>query len=76
MDGGGSSELIWRGIVANMPSDGKERPLPYAVLMVPKGAAAAPKTFMRAPAGYVDFVPDVNDTGKEAPYMDTYNPYE
>lgn len=38
MDGGGSSQLIWRGILINSPSDGKERPLPYAVLMLPKGA--------------------------------------
>jgi hypothetical protein len=75
MDGGGSSELIWRGIAANMPSDGKERPLPYAVLMMPKGAAVTPKTFMASPAGYADFAPDVNDPGREAPYMDTYNPY-
>ena len=76
MDGGGSSELIWRGIVANMPSDGKERPLPYAVLMMPKGAAMTPRTFMQAPAGYMDFAPDAGDLEKEAPYMDTYNPYE
>ena len=39
MDGGGSSQLIWRGITMNKPSDGKERPLPYAVLIMPKGAA-------------------------------------
>ncbi|MDR1509128.1 MAG: phosphodiester glycosidase family protein [Synergistaceae bacterium] len=76
MDGGGSSELIWRGIVANMPSDGKERPLPYAVLMMPKGAAMARKTFMQAPDSYADFAPAVNGPGEEVPYMDTYNPYE
>jgi hypothetical protein len=77
MDGGGSSELIWRGIVANMPSDGKERPLPYAVLMVPKGVAMTRRALMQAPAGYADFAPDVRGAeGQEAPYMDTYNPYE
>ena len=39
MDGGGSSQLVWRGITMNRPSDGRERPLPYAVLMLPKGAS-------------------------------------
>ncbi|MDR2779858.1 MAG: phosphodiester glycosidase family protein [Synergistaceae bacterium] len=78
MDGGGSSELIWRGIVTNMPSDGKERPLPYAVLMMAKGAAATRNTFMQTPpTGYADFArPDIGYEGQEAPYMDTYNPYE
>lgn len=37
MDGGGSSQLVWRGILANAPSDGRERPLPYAILVTPKG---------------------------------------
>jgi hypothetical protein len=55
MDGGGSSELIWRGIIANIPSDGKERPLPYAVLAMPKGAPLERKTFQDAPPGYMDF---------------------
>ncbi|MDR1137143.1 MAG: phosphodiester glycosidase family protein, partial [Synergistaceae bacterium] len=76
MDGGGSSELIWRGIVANTPSDGKERPLPYAVLMMPKGARMAQKTLTQAPEGYAGFAPDTRGAEKEAPYMDTYNPYE
>jgi hypothetical protein len=76
MDGGGSSELIWRGIVANKPSDGKERLLPYAVLMMPKGAAMTPKTFTQPPDGYADFTPDASGTETEVPYMDTYNPYE
>ncbi|MDR1134279.1 MAG: phosphodiester glycosidase family protein, partial [Synergistaceae bacterium] len=49
MDGGGSSELIWRGIIANIPSDGKERPLPYAVLAMPKGAPLERKNFQEAP---------------------------
>lgn len=38
LDGGGSSQLVWRGILANSPSDGRERPLPYAVVMVPRGS--------------------------------------
>ncbi|MDR3076858.1 MAG: phosphodiester glycosidase family protein [Synergistaceae bacterium] len=67
MDGGGSSELIWRGIITNIPSDGKERPLPYAVLMMPKGAPMKRKNFLQSPPGYAD-----------TPYTDTgvYNPYE
>jgi uncharacterized protein YigE (DUF2233 family) len=76
MDGGGSSELIWRGIVANIPSDGKERPLPYAVLMMPRGASMSRKNFPSAP-GYVDLgVTAGDETGNdlEAVYMDTYNP--
>lgn len=32
LDGGGSSELVYRGRVINNPSDGRERALPYAVL--------------------------------------------
>jgi hypothetical protein len=77
MDGGGSSELIWRGVVANMPSDGRERPLPYAVLMMPRGAKMTPKTLFPAPEGYTDFPSGVFDAEtKDVPYMDTYNPYE
>ena len=56
MDGGGSSELIWRGIIANIPSDGKERPLPYAVLAMPKGATLERKNFEEAPPGYDSLV--------------------
>ena len=33
LDGGGSSTLWWRGIIANKPSDGKERPVPYGITM-------------------------------------------
>lgn len=36
LDGGGSSTLWWRGIVANRPSDGKERPIPYGIILRPK----------------------------------------
>lgn len=32
LDGGGSSTLWWRGFIVNKPSNGKERPLPYAIL--------------------------------------------
>jgi exopolysaccharide biosynthesis protein len=72
LDGGGSSELIWRGIIANIPSDGKERPLPYAVLAMPKGAPLERKSFEEAPPAYMDF-------GFEFPPGDSeaapYNPY-
>ena len=77
MDGGGSSQLIWRGITTNMPSDGKERPLPYVVLMMPKGAPVTQKRFMQEPAGYFDprmFMDDQSVGG--APYTETYTPYE
>ncbi|MDR0616049.1 MAG: phosphodiester glycosidase family protein [Synergistaceae bacterium] len=33
MDGGGSSQLIWQGLTVNRPSEGKERPLPYGLIM-------------------------------------------
>ncbi|MDR1579754.1 MAG: phosphodiester glycosidase family protein [Synergistaceae bacterium] len=33
LDGGGSSQLIWMGMTVNKPSGGKERLLPYAVIM-------------------------------------------
>jgi hypothetical protein len=75
MDGGGSSELIWRGIIANIPSDGKERPLPYAVLMMPKGAPLAQRRFLQEPAGYAGVGLTSDPADGEAPYMDTYNPY-
>ncbi|PIE54560.1 MAG: hypothetical protein CSA35_05140 [Dethiosulfovibrio peptidovorans] len=32
LDGGGSSQLWWNGITVNSPSEGRERPLPYAVV--------------------------------------------
>jgi len=32
LDGGGSSTLWWQGIIVNVPSEGKERFLPYGVL--------------------------------------------
>jgi hypothetical protein len=76
MDGGGSSELIWRGIIANLPSDGKERPLPYAVLMMPKGASMTARGYFGARNEYGEigeFSYPAADGGGAA-YMDTYNP--
>jgi hypothetical protein len=79
LDGGGSSELIWRGVIVNSPSDGHERPLPYAVLMMPKGAEMTRKNF----EGYYDYgglaaageaYGQTTDDELEAVYMDTYNP--
>jgi hypothetical protein len=32
LDGGGSSQMIWRDTITNLPSEGRERPLPYAIL--------------------------------------------
>ncbi len=42
LDGGGSTTLWWRGIMVNRPSDGKERPIPYAILMMPHGQTPRP----------------------------------
>jgi hypothetical protein len=78
MDGGGSSQLIWRGIMMNWPSDGKERPLPYALLMMPKGAEMIPKNV--TVYGYENL--DRGEYGEWGPatdaveslIMDTYNP--
>ncbi|MDR1515594.1 MAG: phosphodiester glycosidase family protein [Synergistaceae bacterium] len=79
LDGGGSSQLIWRGVMMNWPSDGKERPLPYALLMMPKGTLMIPRN---APAygGYENL--DQGEYGEWGPatdavdalIMDTYNP--
>ncbi|MDR3279403.1 MAG: phosphodiester glycosidase family protein [Synergistaceae bacterium] len=78
LDGGGSSELIWRGIVTNIPSDGKERPLPYAVLMMPKGA---PLVQQNSGINYEygnyappAVAPESPSNPGEAEFMDTYNP--
>jgi len=77
MDGGGSSQLIWRGIIANKPSDGKERPLPYAVLMMPKSTPMTQKRISQDPAGYFDAGTLIdNPSAGAAPFTDTYNPYE
>ncbi|MDR1579091.1 MAG: phosphodiester glycosidase family protein, partial [Synergistaceae bacterium] len=83
LDGGGSSELIWRGLIANIPSDGKERPLPYAVLAMPKGAPLERKNFEEVPPGYMEFgfdFPGAGSSGSDgigggAAPMDTYDPY-
>ena len=78
MDGGGSSQLIWRGITANTPSDGRERPLPYAVLMMPKGASMTQRiTPQEIPASVYapwTFTDDDSSPGG-APFSDTYVPY-
>lgn len=39
LDGGGSSTLWWKGRLVNLPSDGSERPLPYAILLVPRNVS-------------------------------------
>ena len=31
LDGGGSSEMIYRNRIVNLPSEGKERPVSYGV---------------------------------------------
>jgi hypothetical protein len=85
MDGGGSSQVIWRGILANSPSDGKERPLPYAVLMMPRGAAMTRKNIFRQyeygeygnlDQGEYGIYGPTGDSELEAIMMDTYNPLE
>ncbi|MDR0648955.1 MAG: phosphodiester glycosidase family protein [Synergistaceae bacterium] len=80
MDGGGSSQLIWRGIMMNWPSDGKQRPLPYALLMMPKGAPMTAKTVTAHDGVYENL--DRGEYGEWGPasdavesiIMDTYNP--
>ena len=39
LDGGGSSSLWWRGFIVNRPSDGKERPIPYAIIFTERTAS-------------------------------------
>ncbi|MCX7829027.1 MAG: phosphodiester glycosidase family protein [Thermanaerothrix sp.] len=36
LDGGGSSQMIWRSVTINKPSDRRERPLPYGLGVFPK----------------------------------------
>jgi hypothetical protein len=83
MDGGGSSQLVWRGIMTNLPSDGKERPLPYALVMLPKGAPMARKNmFQYGTYGAADQdefniygpAPTFDDPERASIIMDTYNP--
>jgi hypothetical protein len=77
MDGGGSSQLMWRGVPINSPSDGKERPLPYVVMMMPRGAQMVRRNTF---PGYG--IMDQNEPGMYgnvdadgmAAYMETYNP--
>lgn len=42
LDGGGSSTLWWQGQTVNRPSEGRERPLPYAVVFGAGSASPAP----------------------------------
>ncbi|MGH2695333.1 MAG: phosphodiester glycosidase family protein [Actinomycetota bacterium] len=42
LDGGGSTTMVVRGRVINRPSDGPERPVSSALLIVPAGASARP----------------------------------
>ncbi|MDR1019750.1 MAG: phosphodiester glycosidase family protein [Synergistaceae bacterium] len=80
MDGGGSSQLLWRGIMMNWPSDGKQRPLPYALLMMPKGAEMIPKTVTPYAGSHENL--DQGEYGEWGPasdavnsiIMDTYDP--
>ena len=39
LDGGGSSELWWDGHVVNRVSDGRERPMPYGLMVLKKETA-------------------------------------
>lgn len=72
MDGGGSSQLIWRGVLVNSPSDGKERPLPYTVMVLPKGAQLARRsTLDQGEFGTYGYT--VEDE-REAVFMDVYDP--
>jgi hypothetical protein len=78
MDGGGSSQLIWRGVRINFPSDGKERPLPYVVMMMPRGTQMVRRNIF---PGYdsldqSEFGAYKNTSGGDgmAAYMDTYDP--
>lgn len=89
MDGGGSSQLVWRGILVNAPSDGKERPLPYAILVTPNGEKLVRRNTpppdggawglgsLSDPGEYGE-MPQASDTASpqqgEAAWMDTYNP--
>lgn len=86
MDGGGSSQLVWRGILVNSPSDGKERPLPYAILVTPKGERLARKTSVypsngsTSEIGVGEFGESIQSSGTTSPqerdavWMDTYDP--
>ncbi|MDR1481137.1 MAG: phosphodiester glycosidase family protein [Synergistaceae bacterium] len=79
MDGGGSSQLMWRGVPINSPSDGKERPLPYVVMMMPRGAQMVRRNIFPnygvADQGEPGIYNNANaDADGMAAYMDTYSP--
>ncbi len=44
LDGGGSSSLWWQGVLINLPSEGKERFLPYGVLFGLPGQPELPES--------------------------------
>jgi hypothetical protein len=72
MDGGGSSQIVWRGVLANSPSDGKERPLPYAVVMLPKGTPMTRRNILDQ--GEFGLWGYTTQDEREAVYMDVYDP--
>lgn len=75
LDGGGSSQIIWRGVTVNRPSDGKERPLPYGIVMLPKGTPFF-RTYVGGAWGDPGVLEDIAapvDDG-EVPFMDVYTP--
>ncbi|MDR3332395.1 MAG: phosphodiester glycosidase family protein, partial [Synergistaceae bacterium] len=76
MDGGGSSQIMWRGVMMNLPADGKERPLPYAVMMLPKGMKLVrANSYLNGPdqGEFGEYGYNASEEGV-AEYMDTYDP--
>jgi hypothetical protein len=61
LDGGGSTTFAVRGVLRNAPSDGAERPVANAVLLVAEPAAATPQRHPESdpPAPAAAAVPDV-----------------
>jgi len=74
MDGGGSSQLIWRGLPVNVPSDGKERPLPYAILVTPKGERLARRLTPVGAAEDSEYGGAPPSSEDDDVWMDTYIP--
>ncbi len=50
LDGGGSSEMVVNGVVATRPSDGQERPVSNALVVLPGADRAAPPSASAVPA--------------------------
>jgi hypothetical protein len=67
MDGGGSTTMVVRGGVVNRPSDGSERPVSSALLVMPRSGAymrsAAAATTQSATSPWSDVVEDAGSTG-------------